>query len=517
MLTTSSRPGGEADADSPDRLASPDTIQPWTGAALGAGRAGRHWLPRIDYLAAGGTIATVRDAPASAGQPTLTAEAIARGVPGLYAVADIRAAQFMQRPSPSITFADLLRLRDEIALRIADGSAGVVVTQGTDTIEETAFALDLPCAGSAPIVVTGAMRSPSLPGADGPANLLAAVQVAASPVARGLGVLVVFNDEIHDARFVAKTHTSRPSAFQSRLTGAIGWLSEGRPVIATRPVGRFCLNVPLDAEVPPVALVRVALGDDGRMLPALAAHGFRGVVIEGFGGGHVTPAMVPRIERLATEMPVVLASRTGSGELLRNTYRYRGSETELLQAGAIPAGMLDGLKARILLSLCLAVDPAGEKVATAFQAIGFASRSRVRRPQPVRVSGAQHRCERGAVSSGESAASALGAGSSPRRRAGARRDRAIWLVEHRAQILASIAVAAIRPWPAGPEDAPELSLAGPPCTGWLTLAARPRRPAMIGARCRCPASWTISAPNSPGPWRCTRHTPHGCWSATGRR
>lgn len=122
-----------------------------------------------------------------------------------------------------------------------------------------------------------------------------------------------------------------------------------------------------------MALIRVALDDDGRILPALTAQGFRGVVIEGFGGGHVTPAMLPRIERLATEMPVVLASRTGAGELLRNTYRYRGSETDLLEAGAIPAGTLDGLKARILLSFCLAADPAGKNVADAFQAIGMAS------------------------------------------------------------------------------------------------------------------------------------------------
>jgi L-asparaginase len=330
-------------------------------------------VPRVDYLATGGTIASVQDDPGSDGDPTLTADALAWTLPGVEEVAELRPAQFMQRPSPSITFADLLRLRDEIALRIADGSAGVVITQGTDTIEETAFALDLLRADSAPIVFTGAMRSPSLPGADGPANLLAAVRVAASPVARGLGVLVVFNDEIHAARFVAKTHTSKPSAFQSRQTGPIGWLSEGQPMIVTRPLGRFCLNVPSGTDVPPVALLRVALDDDGRILPALAAQGFRGVVIEGFGGGHVTPPMVPRIERLATEMPVVLASRTGSGELLQNTYRYHGSETELLEAGAIPAGTLDGLKARILLSLCLAEDPAGENVASAFQAVGMAA------------------------------------------------------------------------------------------------------------------------------------------------
>jgi L-asparaginase len=126
------------------------------------------------------------------------------------------------------------------------------------------------------------------------------------------------------------------------------------------------------------------LGDDGRILRSLATQGFRGVVIGGFGGGHVTPPMVAALEGLAGEMPVVLASRTGSGELLRNTYRYRGSETELLELGAIPAGMLDGLKARILLSLCLAADPAGENVATAFQAVGMAATPGTRHAGPVR-------------------------------------------------------------------------------------------------------------------------------------
>ena len=387
------RAGGNERTGSPDHPWRGEAIQPWTGAADETGRAGGLWRPRVDYLATGGTIATVQDDPAPG--PTVTAEVIARSAPAIDDIADLRIAQLMQRPSPSITFADVFRLRDEIALRIADGSAGIVVTQGTDTIEETAFALDLLCAGGAPVVVTGAMRSPSLPGADGPANLLAAVQVAASAVARGLGVLVVFNDEIHAARFVSKTHTSKPSAFQSRLTGPIGWLSEGHPVIVARPVGRFCLNVRSDADVPPIALVRVALGDDGRILHALAAHGFRGAVIEGFGGGHVTPPMVGRIERLATEIPVVLASRTGSGELLRHTYRYRGSEVELLEAGAIPAGMLDGLKARILLSLCLAADPSGENVAAAFQAVGMAPAPGTVHPPP---SGTAQPTARAAVS-----------------------------------------------------------------------------------------------------------------------
>ena len=329
--------------------------------------------PRVDFLATGGTIASVQNAHDPGATPTLTAEALAQSVAGIDEFVELRTAQVMQRPSPSITFPDLLGLRDEIEHRIADGATGVVITQGTDTMEETAFALDLLCPGEAPIVLTGAMRNPSRPGADGPANLLAAVQVAASTQARGLGALVVMNDEIHGARFVAKAHTSSLSAFQSRPAGALGWVSEGRTVIAARPIGRFHVHVPSGTDVPPVALVRLGFDDDGRVLPALAGLGFQGAVIEGFGGGHVTPRMVPLVERLAWEMPVVLASRTGSGETLQSTYRYPGSEIELLALGLIPAGALNGLKARLLLSLCLAAKLPSRDIAGALQTLGMTS------------------------------------------------------------------------------------------------------------------------------------------------
>lgn len=332
--------------------------------------------PRVDFLATGGTIASVENERHPGASPTLTAEALAESVAGIDEIAELRTAQIMQRPSPSITFPDLLVLRDEIEHRIADGAAGVVITQGTDTMEETAFALDLLCPGEAPIVLTGAMRNPSRPGADGPANLLAAVQVAASTQARGLGALVVMNDEIHGARFVSKTHTSSLSAFQSRPAGPLGWVSEGRTVIAARPIGRFHVHVPSCADVPPVALVRLSFDDDGRVLPALAGLGFQGAVIEGFGGGHVTPRMVPLIEHLARAMPVVLASRTGSGETLYSTYRYLGSEIELLELGLIPAGALNGLKARLLLSLCLAAEFPSPDIAGALGALGMTSRAK---------------------------------------------------------------------------------------------------------------------------------------------
>jgi L-asparaginase len=341
--------------------------------------------PRVDFLATGGTIASIPDERGDGAAPTLGVEELVRSVPEIAAVADLRAAQFLQLPSTAITFAHLLELRDEIKRRVADGAAGVVVTQGTDTIEETAFALDLLWPAGAPIVITGAMRNPSLPGADGPANLLAAVQLAASPEARGLGALVVFNDEIHGARFVAKVHTSSLSAFRSSPAGPLGWLSEGRPVIAVKPAGRVHVNVPSDASMPPVALVRIALDDDGRLLAALSSLGFAGAVIEGFGGGHVTPPMVPLVERLAAQMPVVLSSRTGSGEVLRGTYRYRGSEIELLELGLVRAGSLNGMKSRVLLSLCLAAGLGRDGVARAFETLAMSSGQGPSRPPALAV------------------------------------------------------------------------------------------------------------------------------------
>jgi L-asparaginase len=321
--------------------------------------------PRVDYLALGGTIAGA--------SPTLTAQDIMNSVPGLGETADVRSAQFLQTPSPALTFGDLIRLHEDMRTRVQAGAQGIVLTQGTDTVEEVAFALDLLWDLDAPVIITGAMRNPSLPGADGPANLFSAVQVAASRAARGLGALVVLNDEIHAARFVHKAHTSSPSAFRSNVTGPIGWLSEGRVVIAARPVDRSHLTLKRGIEVPPVALIGLALGDDARLLQSLIELGYRGLVIEAFGGGHVAPATLPYIKELSKRMPIVLASRTGNGEVLSHTYRFPGSEIELLGMGLIRAGALDGLKARILLSFCLAEKRSNAQIAEAFAMFGMTS------------------------------------------------------------------------------------------------------------------------------------------------
>ena len=309
-------------------------------------------LPKVAVFSLGGTISST-DSGGKGVEPTLTGEALVSDVPEIADVAEVSAASFRQAPSGELTVEDLVELASEIESRIDEGASGAVVTQGTDTIEETSFVLDLLVDRDAPVVVTGAMRNPTLPGADGPANLLASIQVVASDVARGLGAMVVLNDEIHAARFVSKTHTSNPATFRSDPVGPIGWVSEGVPRVVMRPTGGYKVTLREGAQDRPVALYHVTLGDDGRLLPEIGEAGYAGLVVEAMGGGHVPSITVETLEDLASKMPVVLASRTGGGEVLRSTYGFIGSETDLLERGLIYAGPLDGRKARLLMTLLL--------------------------------------------------------------------------------------------------------------------------------------------------------------------
>jgi len=309
-------------------------------------------LPRIDVLSLGGTIAMTGDSAAGV-TPTLTGADLVAAVPGIGKVARIEATGFRQLPGAHLGFADLEALAEEIARRAAAGTQGFVITQGTDTIEETAFALDRLLDPAIPVVVTGAMRNPTLPGADGPANLLASVSVAGFPLARGLGTLVVLGDEIHAARYVRKLHALSPAAFGSPLAGPIGWLAEGQVGIGLRPVSIPPLapaSAPAEARV---ALIRLALGDDGDLIAAATERGYDGIVVEGMGGGHASPGAADAIERAARAIPVVYTSRTGTGRTLTRTYGFTGGELDLVRRGALPGGWLDGLKARVLLTLCL--------------------------------------------------------------------------------------------------------------------------------------------------------------------
>jgi len=327
---------------------------------------------RLLLVSLGGTITMT----ASAGPgivPTLTGADLVAAVPALGGVADIEAVSPFRLPGPSLTLAHLREVARLLNERLAGDIAGAIVVQGTDTIEETAFVLDLLVGGDKPVVVTGAMRGPEAPGADGPANLLAGAIVASSPAARGLGTLVVLNDTVHAARFVQKASTFLPSTFASLTAGPLGSVIEGEARIDMRLTRRAVIAGGADGVDQPVALFTAVLGDDGRMLAGLPGLGYRGLVVEAMGVGHVPAAMVPALANLAEIFPVVLSSRVASGPVFARTYGFPGSETDLLARGLIPGGALGGLKSRLLLSLLLGAGLQGRDLRDAF--LGMAAPS----------------------------------------------------------------------------------------------------------------------------------------------
>ncbi|MGP3533918.1 asparaginase [Microbacterium sp. RD1] len=324
--------------------------------------------PRVRVIGLGGTIASTAAAGEPGVSPRLGAASLLEALPPMPDV-ELSATSFRQMPSSDLTMKDVIALADEIRSSLDEGSDGVVITQGTSTIEEVAFAVDLLVRSPKPIVFTGAMRNPALPGADGPANLLAAIRVARSCEARNLGSVVVMNDEIHAARCVRKSHTSNPGAFQSFGVGPLGWVSEQQPVILTRPAPLQPLPDAVRDDAPSVALLRMALGDDGRLIGTVTDLGYQGLVVEGFGGGHVPRGVVSLLEQTAARIPVVLSSRTGAGTVLSRTYGFAGSEQDLLARGLVSAQRLDGPKARVLLTLCLQSRSSTAEVADHFRRI----------------------------------------------------------------------------------------------------------------------------------------------------
>ncbi|MEU7906374.1 asparaginase [Actinoplanes sp. NPDC049118] len=324
--------------------------------------------PRVLVVALGGTIA-MTTSTAGGVTPSLSARQLVDAVPGLEdAGIEIDVLTFRSKPGASLTIADLAELTAKIDRSLAAGVTGVVVTQGTDTIEESAYVLGLLHRGPQPIVVTGAMRNPTLAGADGPANLLAAILVAASTAARNLGCLVVLADEIHTAHRVRKTHSTSLATFVSPNGGPLGYLIEGRTVIVNPPAGRYTLPAPT-SPLPRVALYTATLGDDGALLETIADN-VDGLIVAGFGVGHTPESWLPILTKTAGRIPVVLTSRTGSGPVLASTYGFAGSERDLIERGLVPAGLLDPYKARVLLLLALAAGADHEQITATFAAAG---------------------------------------------------------------------------------------------------------------------------------------------------
>jgi L-asparaginase len=260
--------------------------------------------------------------------------------------------ELFAKPSASISLSDIQQLADGIDDRLAKHLCGAVVTHGTDTLEETAFALSLLMANSKPVVVTGAMRSPAAPGADGPANLTSAILVAASREAEGLGPAVLFGDEIHAPHLVRKIHSSRPHAFTSDPFGPMGHIVEGRLDLQMKPTFRQ-EPLRLCGPVLPVPVIQAGLDLEPEAVSAFSDSKIGALVIAGVGGGHVSSRAVDAIADLASKVPVIITSRVGMGHTLSRSYAYRGSEIDLARHGVINGGRWRPAQARIIAQLLL--------------------------------------------------------------------------------------------------------------------------------------------------------------------
>lgn len=291
--------------------------------------------PKLTVITTGGTIAT----PTDRGEERLTAADFAHHVPSSARSADVTWKDFLNVPSSRLGTQDVLRLIDLAEEEVQRGARGIVITHGTDALEETAYLLSLLWSHAAPVVLTGAMRSAGSAGADGPRNLTAAILAAACTDSRGRGPLVVFNDEIHAASQVTKMHSWAVDTFTSEY-GPVGTINQWNEVqYHRRTESRETLPRP-PALDEPVALITAGMAMDAAIIDALVAGGFRGVVIEAAGLGSLPPDMHRGTERaVRTGMIAVVASRCAFG----------GTVAGPSSKGIIRAGSLSGIKARLKL------------------------------------------------------------------------------------------------------------------------------------------------------------------------
>ena len=297
----------------------------------------------VTVLSTGGTIAMA----GARATPALGVEQLVAAVPQLAEVPDLRTRSVVQVPGAHMTAADALALARAALEEVASGR-GVVVTHGTDTLEESAVLCDVLHARAEPIVLTGAIRPSSSAGADGPANLLDAVAAAGAAQTAGLGVLVCFAGELHAARAARKISSVSPAAFGSPGSGPIGRVAEGRVAITARPVRPDPLPLPpeLGAHVP---IVPTFLGDDGSALRGALRDGADAVVFVALGAGHVAPAVLEALRAAAAQVPVAVTLRPQHGLLLRDTYGFEGAEGDVRASGALMAGSLSAQAARMIL------------------------------------------------------------------------------------------------------------------------------------------------------------------------
>ncbi|MCV2217072.1 asparaginase [Thauera sp. Sel9] len=309
--------------------------------------------PTVQLIATGGTIAMKIDPVKQAPVPAISGEDLMATVPKVGEYANIEVNNLSNVPSDYMDPARWTSLSKAVAEALARPEvSGVVVSHGTDTLEETAFWLDTTIQSEKPIVLIGAQRNASASDFDGPRNLLGAVRIAIDEQARNKGAMLAMNDQIHAARYVTKTHTAAVQTFQSGNYGQLGEVYPDRVVLDRTPVRRQHIPIVAD-EMPKVEIVAMYGGADGSLLRSAVDQGVKGIVVQALGMGNMNVPMFEAVKyALSKNVPVVISTRVPNGRVLPN-YGFEGGGKTLADAGAIMAGDLSPQKARILLMLLL--------------------------------------------------------------------------------------------------------------------------------------------------------------------
>jgi len=326
-------------------------------------------LPSILMVFTGGTI-SMKIVPGRGAVPARGGQELLESVPKIGAFARITCEDFDRLPGPHWTPERMMQLAQHLDLRLAPHTFdGAVVTHGTDTLEETAYLLDLVLRTDKPVVLTGAMKTADDAIWDGPGNLIASVQAVAGLRGRNLGVAAMMGETLHAARHVSKSHTESFAAFSSSHGGPLGELEAGGLQLYAAPAGRERFDV--QRLEPRVDLIAACVGADARFIRHALGDGARGIVIEALGRGNVPPPMVPAVrEAVGRGVPVIVASRCGHGRT-GPTYGYEGGGLSLRDAGAIFSGDLAAPKARIKLMVLLGAGHGPEQIRESFERPGW--------------------------------------------------------------------------------------------------------------------------------------------------
>ena len=321
-------------------------------------------MKKIIVINTGGTIAMSEDR--STGNVTPTSTNPLTNSDTIFApIASVVVEDLFNLPSPHMTEEKMWEVQKRIVQAQQEGFDGAVVTHGTDTLEETAYFLELTTDGTFPIVLTGAMRSSNEIGADGLANLRSAIITVTSPESVDKGVLVVMNDEVHAATYVTKTHTTNVATFQTPTFGPLGLVSKSEVIYFQKFLHHE--YYPIKELLDKVYLLKAYAGMDSMLFDAIADSDANGVVIEALGAGNLPPMALPGLQRcLDKGIPVVLVSRAFNG-VTYDVYNYLGGGKQLHEAGVIFTTGLSGQKARVKLSVLLSAHANRETIIRAFQ------------------------------------------------------------------------------------------------------------------------------------------------------